>query len=178
MSQVRKLPITLVLSAAGLLAWGSLESGDASKPKLTAYDDGVGIQTICHGHTKGVTKGMQATPAQCQVWLKEDSGYAGKIVGQWVTEPVTQDQYDALVLFVGNMGPGKPGVKDGLIWLKKRDKQGKPRHSTLLLKVNAGDCQGAGKEFLKWDKAGGKRLHGLTKRRTIESSLWLKGCEA
>lgn len=177
MSGVRKLAATLTLSVAGLLAWGNMESGDASKPPLVAYQDSIGVQTICHGHTKGVTKGMRATPDQCQVWLKEDASYAGQIVSQWVTQPVTQDQYDALVLFVGNIGPGKPGVKDGLVWLKTRDKLGNPRHSSLLLKVNSGDCRGAGAEFLKWDKAAGQKLRGLTRRRQFESNLWMRGCE-
>lgn len=168
---------TLALSAAGLLAWGNLESGDAAKPKLHAYDDGIGVQTICHGHTRGVTRGQRATLAQCEQWLKEDASEAGSIVAKWVTVPLTQSQYDALTLFVGNLGPGKPGVKDGFVWLKKRDKSGQPRHSTLLRKINSGDCHGAGSEFLSWDRAGGKRLRGLTRRRKGESQLWLQGCE-
>lgn len=178
MSQIKKAAAAFAVSAAALFAWGTMESGDAAKPKLQAYDDGVGIQTICHGHTKGVTKAMRATPAQCETWLKEDAGYAGRVVSGWVSAPITQDQYDALVLFVGNVGPGKPGMKDGLVWLKTRDRQGIARHSSLLIKINQGNCRGAAAEFLKWDKAGGKRLRGLTKRRQIESALFAKGCEA
>jgi lysozyme len=45
--------------------------------------------------------------------------------------------------------------------------------STLLKKLNAGDTKGAAEEFLKWDKAGGKVLAGLTKRRKAERALFL-----
>lgn len=177
MIQPKKAAAALVVSAAALFAWGTMESGSPAKPPLMAYQDSVGVQTICHGHTKGVTRGMRATLSQCEQWLKEDASDAGRIVGQWVAVPITQDQYDALVLFVGNLGTGRPGVKDGFVWLKTRDRQGIARHSSLLIKVNQGDCRGAAAEFLKWDKAGGKRLRGLTTRRLFESALFAKGCE-
>jgi GH24 family phage-related lysozyme (muramidase) len=45
------------------------------------------------------------------------------------------------------------------------------KNSTLRKKVNAGDWEGAKKEILKWNKAGGKVLSGLTKRRVSESIL-------
>jgi lysozyme len=41
-------------------------------------------------------------------------------------------------------------------------------HSTLNKKLNSGDYDGACKELLKWDKAGGKVLPGLVKRRQEE----------
>jgi lysozyme len=44
--------------------------------------------------------------------------------------------------------------------------------STLLKKHNAGDYEAAQKEFLKWNKAAGKELSGLTKRRLHESALY------
>ena len=63
-------------------------------------------------------------------------------------------QYDALVSFTYNVGEGN---------LAK---------STLLKRVNAGDHAGAANEFLKWNKAGGKTLAGLTRRRKSESLLY------
>lgn len=45
--------------------------------------------------------------------------------------------------------------------------------STLLKKINAGDYIGAANEFHKWNKAGGKELAGLTRRRGAEKSLFL-----
>jgi lysozyme len=45
--------------------------------------------------------------------------------------------------------------------------------STLLRKLNAGDYAGAADEFLRWNKAGGKVLNGLTRRREAERALFL-----
>ena len=67
----------------------------------------------------------------------------------------TQSQYDAMISFTFNLGPGNL------------------RSSTLLKKLNAGDRAGAADEFLKWTKAGGKTLPGLVKRREAERALFL-----
>ena len=68
---------------------------------------------------------------------------------------VTQSQFDAMISLAYNIGTGA--------FLK----------STLLKKVNAGDFAGAGEEFLRWNKAGGKEVLGLTKRREREKQLFL-----
>lgn len=68
---------------------------------------------------------------------------------------VTQNQFDAMVSLAYNIGTGS--------FLK----------STLLKKVNAGDFAGAGEEFLRWNKAGGKEVLGLTRRRQREKQLFL-----
>lgn len=183
MSNLRK-PAMLIaaMSLAGLTAWSAFESGDPRRPdikpapKAVAYQDSVGIWTICDGRTKGVTKGMRATLGQCEAWLKEDTGDAGRVIAKWVKTPITQDQYDALALFVGNLGPGKPDVKDGFVWLKKRDKHGNPRHSTMLKQINAGNCEAVVAEFPKWASAGGVPLPGLEVRRKYEAGLFAKGC--
>jgi lysozyme len=47
------------------------------------------------------------------------------------------------------------------------------QRSTLVRKFNAGDTQGAADEFLRWDKAGGKTLPGLTRRRHADRALFL-----
>jgi lysozyme len=67
---------------------------------------------------------------------------------------LTAYQFDALTSFTYNCGEGN---------LKK---------STLLKKVNAGDFEGAALEFHKWNKANGKVLAGLTRRRASESLLF------
>jgi GH24 family phage-related lysozyme (muramidase) len=68
---------------------------------------------------------------------------------------LTQGQFDALVSFSFNVGLGS---------LQK---------STLRMKHNRGDYEGAAEEFLKWSKAGGKVLKGLLKRREDERALYL-----
>ena len=67
-----------------------------------------------------------------------------------------QGKFDALVSFSFNVGLGS---------LQK---------STLRMKHNRGDYEGAAEEFLKWAKAGGKVLKGLLKRREDEKALYLK----
>jgi lysozyme len=69
---------------------------------------------------------------------------------------MTQGQFDALVSFSFNVGLGS---------LQK---------STLRMKHNRGDYEGAAEEFLKWAKAGGKVLKGLLKRREDEKALYSK----
>ena len=63
-------------------------------------------------------------------------------------------QFDALVSFTYNCGAGALSS------------------STLLKKVNAGDFEGAALEFHKWNKAGGKVMNGLVRRRASESLLF------
>ena len=147
----------LSLSAAGALFIMSHEG-----VKTEAYPDpayGKTIPTICVGHTSGVYMGQKATLAQCEEWLIEDSSVAGKAVKRLVKTPLTQKQYDALVSFTFNAGEGNFAK------------------STLLKKINSGDCVGAGNEFLKWNKSNGRVLRGLTKRRQGERAMWLSGCE-
>jgi lysozyme len=67
---------------------------------------------------------------------------------------LAQWQFDALVSFAYNCGIGN---------LKS---------STLLRKVNKGDFAGAAREFGKWNKAGGRVLTGLTRRRAAEATLF------
>ena len=76
-------------------------------------------------------------------------------VNRYVQVPMTQNQFDALVSFCYNLG------------------QENLRNSTLLKKLNNKDYNGAADQFLRWDKANGRVLAGLTKRRTDERKLFL-----
>lgn len=76
-------------------------------------------------------------------------------VNRTVDVELNQNQFDALVSFAYNLGNGSL------------------ESSTLLKKLNAGDYDGAADEFIRWNKAGGKILTGLTKRRTEERELFL-----
>lgn len=79
----------------------------------------------------------------------------GSFVNKAVKVKLNQNQFDALVSFAYNLGNGNL------------------QQSTLLKKVNNNDFIGASLEFEKWNKAGGKVLSGLTKRRTAEKELFL-----
>lgn len=133
--------------------------------RLEAYTDPVGIWTIGYGHTSAagsplVTKGMKITEAGATEILRTDLRKFERYVLDAVTVPLNQNQFDALVSWTFNLGPGNL------------------RKSTLLRKLNARDYAGAADQFLVWNKAGGKVLNGLTKRRTEERALFLTPAEA
>lgn len=151
----RSLVAGLVLSLSGLAFIQTWEGSESS-----AYLDSVGVPTICTGSTKAVKIGDTATPQECQERLRLDVSDAGKALARCVTAPVTQGQYDALLSLSFNIGGGAIC------------------RSTLVRKLNHGDCTGAAKEFLRWDRAGGSRLRGLTNRRKAESSNFIKDCDA
>ena len=133
-----------------------------------AYLCPAGILTIGFGHTgTDVLPGMRITEAQADEILRRDVAKFAAMVEKALTAKVSQGQFDALVSFCFNTGPGKAGVKDGLITLKN----GSP--SSLLRKTNAGDKLGAAAEFDKWTKANGQELRGLVARRDAEQRLYL-----
>lgn len=122
--------------------------------------------TIGFGHTKGVKPGDTCTPDQAKTWLREDMADAAAIVNQYFPA-ITQGQFDALTDFCFNVGPGVPGHKDGLIWLKSGE------HSTLMKFTLQGRLYNAGDQFLLWVHAGGEILPGLVTRREKERALFL-----
>ena len=123
--------------------------------KLQAYKDVVGIVTIGYGHTEpGLQMGTTWTQDQADQALAKDLVKFEKAVSAACKVQLTQDQFDALVCFSYNVGAG---AMTG---------------STLVKKINAGDFTAAALEFLKWNKAGGEVLAGLTRRRYAESQLF------
>ena len=119
------------------------------------------------GHTRGVTKDSPPiTHEISERWLAEDLERAADTIRTWVSVPLTQGQFDALVSLVFTTGTGRQGQKSGFVWLKSG------QHSTLLTKINAGDYIAAGAEFARWVHSGGKRLGGLEKRRELEMKMW------
>jgi len=123
--------------------------------KLEAYKDPVGILTIGYGHTGNVTSGMRISQSEADSFLISDLAKFEKAVSQYVKVNLNQSMFDALVSFTYNVGSGNL------------------KNSTLLKLLNNGDFSGAADEFLKWNKAGGKVLAGLTKRRNEERNLFM-----
>lgn len=127
---------------------------------LKAYQDSVGVWTIGYGWTqpvngKPIKAGMVIDLATAERLLKTGLvGYEND-VSKLVKVPLTQGQFDALVSFAYNLGARSLST------------------STLLKKLNAGDYKGAADEFTRWNKAGGKVLNGLTRRREAERALFL-----
>jgi lysozyme len=129
--------------------------------RTNAYQDSVGVWTIGYGTTaaalgREIGRNETVSKAQATQYLLEhlENSYS-PAVKRYVKSTVTQGEFDAMVSFTYNLGSGS---------FKK---------STLLKKFNAGDHFGAAMEFLKWDKAGGKKLAGLTKRRKEEQEIFL-----
>lgn len=128
---------------------------------LKAYKCPAGVWTIGWGTTEPIDgvkphEGMVITQKQAdELLIKNLKGYENA-VNEYVTYSINQNQFDALVSFAYNCGNGA---------LKT---------STLLKKLNAGDVHGAANEFLRWNKANGKVLNGLTRRREAERKLFLK----
>ena len=122
--------------------------------RLSAYRDCVGVWTIGYGHTAGVPAGMTCDEATAAAWLREDVAGAEAAVHRLATVPLRQGQFDALVSFTFNLG------------------QGALASSTLLRKLNAGDCAGAAAEFPKWCHAGREVPPGLVTRRARERALF------
>ena len=127
----------------------------------TAYLCPAKIPTIGWGNTfyedgRKVKLGEQISKTDALKLLEvvANRDFADKIFPA-IKVKVSQSQFDAMVSLAYNIGTGA--------FLK----------STLLKKVNAGDFAGAGEEFLRWNKAGGKEVLGLTRRREREKQLFL-----
>jgi lysozyme len=86
--------------------------------------------------------------------LRKDLARFEAGVSRLIKVELTQGQFDALVSFSFNVGLGNL------------------QNSTLRMKVNRGDFEGAAEQFLVWTKAGGKVLPGLVKRRTHEKEMF------
>ena len=130
---------------------------------LKAYLCTAGIPTIGYGHTgpelthKDVTDGFYITPARADELLRKDLLTAEVAVARYTTVPLNQNQFDALVSLVFNIGTGAF------------------QKSTLLKRLNAAAYNDAADQFLVWRRAGGKVSLGLERRRQQERELFLKG---
>lgn len=140
--------------------------------RLQAYADPIGIWTICEGWTHGVKRGDRATPEECDQYTQQGLMDAWEIFSRWVPADVIADlpprTVAAFLTFIYNVGPGGKGVKDGFVWLKSG------RHSTMLIRLQAGDARGACMQLPSWTKADGKQLPGLVNRRRDELSECLQ----
>lgn len=110
------------------------------------------IWTIGYGVTEGVTADMVLTREQAEAMFRRELERHEAIVSRCVTVEIGQSNFDALVSFQYNTG-GLPG-------------------STLIKKLNAGDFDGAARCFDSWNKAGGKVIKGLVRRRAAERAMF------
>ncbi len=123
--------------------------------KNKAYRCPAGVLTIGYGHTKGVKEGDTCTSDIAMKWLKEDCEDAEETINTNIKITLSQNQFDALVSFIFNLG------STNFI------------RSTLLIKINERDSKGAADEFGKWTKIRGCEISGLIRRRAAEKELFL-----
>ncbi|MFK7073950.1 lysozyme, partial [Acinetobacter baumannii] len=116
----------------------------------------IGTGTTVYPNGVKVKKGDTCTAEQAKTYFKHDLAKFEKTVNESVTVPLNQNQFDALVSLTYNIGSGAFN------------------NSTLLKKLNKRDYQGAADQFLVWNKAGGKVMKGLVRRREAERALFLK----
>ena len=129
--------------------------------RAAPYLCSAGVPTIGYGTTvypngiKVKLSDQKITQQLAETFLQHHVNVIEKDVSKLVKVTLTQNQFDALVSFAYNVGIGAFG------------------DSTLLKLLNAGDINGASKQFERWNKAGGKIVDGLTNRRKAEKVLFL-----
>ncbi len=141
------------LSAAGLQFLCEREA-PGGVPVLTAYPDTGGVWTIGFGHIRGVKPGDVCTAEKAREWLWLEANEAEAAVGGFVKVPLNQNQYDALVSFVFNIGI--QAFAD----------------STMLKLLNQDRPELAALQFPRWNKDNGKVVDGLSNRRAFEKALF------
>jgi lysozyme len=139
-------------AAASIVASASVLVGVAIHEgyKSTAYQDVGGVYTVGYGQADGVKKGDVTDPVKALVKLEQSMDEHAKGMVQCIKVPISQGEYDAYLDFTYNVGVSAFC------------------HSTLNKKLNSSDYDGACKELLKWNTAGGKVVPGLLKRRQEE----------
>jgi lysozyme len=110
----------------------------------THYEDG----------TKVTLNDPPITMERAEQLTAHELSTIGIAVEKLVKVPINDNQFSALCSFAYNVGTGNLSS------------------STLLKKLNAVDYQGASEQFIRWNKAGGKVLNGLTRRREAEQDLF------
>lgn len=129
--------------------------------RAKAYKCPAGVWTIGYGTTAsagvGVTPkdGMTITKSDAEAYLQAALDKFADQIAPSITAPTNSNEFGAFVSLAYNIGPGA---------FKK---------SSALRLFNAGDKDGAAKAILMWNKAGGKVLKGLTRRREAERKLFL-----
>jgi len=122
--------------------------------ELTAYRCSANVLTIAYGRIKEVKEGDTCTKEQAEEWLHEELIEYESYINDMVEVSLLQNQFDALVSWVYNLGPSN---------LKS---------STLLKVLNSGEYKSVPEQIKRWNKAGGKVLEGLTRRRQAEALLF------
>jgi lysozyme len=124
--------------------------------RRSAYRCSAGVPSIGYGTTNGVKMGQTITRDEADRLLLEDAQRFADHVAALVKVPLNQNQVDALISFVYNVGPAAFAK------------------STMLKLINQGLLEDAANQFVRWNKVNGEPLAGLTRRRMSERDLFLR----
>lgn len=152
----------IALPAATAVGVATPMVADFEGLRTSAYLDIVGVPTICFGETKGVKMGDTATVEECEAMLADRlNDFEQKIVNcapEYKGLPV--DTQAAILSLTYNIG------------------QGALCRSTLVRKMKMGDLSAMCAEFTRWNRAGGRVVNGLVRRRAIEREACERGLRA
>jgi len=129
--------------------------------RAKAYKCPAGVWTIGYGTTAMAGVGIDPKPGttvteeEAEDLLEKTLEKFGEQIRPAITAPINNNEYGAFLSLAYNIGTGAF------------------RKSSALRLFNAGDKAGAAKAILMWNKAGGKVLAGLTRRREAEKKLFL-----
>jgi lysozyme len=141
--------IDLIKSFEGLVLKAYVDPATGGEPITIGYG------TTIYPDSRKVNLGDKCTTEQATAYLVNDINKFAERVKPLIKKPVNDNQFAALVSFAYNVGVGN---------LNK---------STLLKLVNQNPADREIEfEFLKWNKAAGKVMNGLTRRRQAESKLY------
>lgn len=154
--QTRKGPLVALIGAAAaailvptVVHWEGTE--------YVPYKDVVGIWTVCTGDTKDVIPGKVYTKAECEERLERQLiAHAKPVLKCTPSLKAKPNALAAAISLAYNVGPTAYC------------------RSTVDRRFDAGDVAGACDAFLMWDRAGGRRIRGLTNRRKAERAICLR----
>jgi lysozyme len=122
--------------------------------ELEAYQCSANVWTIGYGHTAGVNEGDVCTQEDADRMLAEDLEEFEGYVREAVSVPLEQNEFDALIAWTYNLGPGSL------------------QSSTMLKRINESNFDEVPNEMRRWNKSGGQVLDGLVRRREAEALLF------
>ena len=120
-----------------------------------SYQGSVGVWTCGFGFTKGIDENTKMTMEEVEKRFDEELEEFETYLEKYIEVELTQNQWDAIMAWTWNLGPSN---------LKS---------STMLKEINAKNFARVPSEMRRWNKAGGKTLDGLIRRREAESLLFM-----
>lgn len=153
----RMIPRSRLGKSGAVLAIAIVTVGTFEGVRQIAYRDIVGVPTVCFGETRGVKMGAKHTMVECKKMLGNALLEFSAGLDKCLKVKTPDLTYVAFVSWAYNVGLGAACG------------------STLVRKANAGDLLGACNQLPRWNRAGGKTVRGLTRRRAEEKKMCIKG---